>query len=88
MGLSTKNPTVNEDVHMSPDAGGANYITLGDGASLNASGQAAFRSNLLGGTTARGIFLLPEPTGVAPWAATLASLALLQRRRQSPAATR
>jgi hypothetical protein len=36
MGLSTKNPTVNEDVHMSPDAGGAN-LTCSDCHSTDAT---------------------------------------------------
>ena len=36
MGLSTKNPTVDEDVHMSPDAGGAN-LTCSDCHSTDAN---------------------------------------------------
>lgn len=64
-----------------PDTGGATYLILGSGASLNAFGQAAFRGSVIDGSVSNGIFLLPEPSGAAPWCATLVTLSWLRRRR-------
>lgn len=66
-----------------PDAGAATYLILGDAPSIDSSTGAAFRANLIGGTAASAIVLVPEPGGAASWMAACGLLLLLSRTRRS-----